>query len=164
MFGAFGELAFGEVGPAGPLQVGDNRKGVGAFGENAFGQQEGPSVEGVEISLVSDQWQFNNPAPSLRSGAQLTLPVSSFVFHDEAVRISISATVALPDDQFIFHDTDPQISAGAIPASEIKFVDQAISIRSGARIFLAASQIVTNGPRIELNARRRRVKTTVVQS
>lgn len=165
MFGAFGEVGFGgPLDPAGPTQYGDNRKGVGAFGQYAFGQQDVLVTDGVELALVSDQFRVIGQAPFIRSGSRFVLAASQIVFSDQPVRVSISATVGLPDDPFLFRDVPPQITVGAIPADEIRFVDQVVSIRSGSRVLLAASQIVTNGPRIELNARRRRLKTTVVQS
>lgn len=167
MFGAFGEFAFGEVPDADTPLTQSNAKGVGAFGEFAFGQGEEFGPLGAEIQLVADHWRWNEPVLSIRSGSRIDLPPSPLVFHDTAVRIAISATVTLPAQELIFNNPAPAVRSGGsvfLPPSAFEFNNPAVAVLTGARLDLPAAQIVFNSPAVELNARKRRVKTQIIQS
>lgn len=123
---------------------------------------------GVEIFLPAITIGVADIPPAVRSGGSVRVPLSTMVVADEAPRVAISATVTVPSDNTsVVEDYAPIVRSGGsvrVPVSVAVTTSLSPSIRSGARVDVPLSAVIASDPVLEINARRRRVKTQVIQS
>jgi len=106
-------------------------------------------------------------APSVASGASVGVPADTVTPTSYTPIVSTSANIQVPVDAVVLTDYASFVASGArvaVPADMVVSASYAPRILSGVNVKVPVSEVITDDPVLEINARRRRVKTQIIQS